>query len=238
MWIASEIYHSDEYRQSALRAADFLLDAQMPEPQPAWSQQYNYQMQPVWARKFEPPAVSGAESQVVIDALMDMAIYTGDSKYLAPIPRALEYLNSSSLPDGQLARFYELKTNKPLYFTKDYQLTYSDADLPTHYGFKIDNQLDKLTQRYQQLKNLNADGLKALRDKVREPGALKSPKVPSDKAIVQIITAQDPRGAWVEPGKLKYIKATPKERPMIKSETFIKNLDQLSRYIQAKSKAR
>lgn len=67
---------------------------------------------------------------------MRLYIRTGGRKYLAPIPRALAYLKASQLPDGLLARFYELKTNKPLYFTKDYQLTHDDSDVPTHYGFK------------------------------------------------------------------------------------------------------
>jgi len=58
---AAETYSDARYRKAALKGADFLLLAQMPEPQPAWSQQYNVEMQPVWARKFEPPAVSGSE---------------------------------------------------------------------------------------------------------------------------------------------------------------------------------
>ena len=52
------------------------------------------------------------------------------------MPPALAYLKKSLLPDGRLARFYELKTNKPLYFTKTYELTYDDSDMPTHYSFK------------------------------------------------------------------------------------------------------
>jgi hypothetical protein len=55
---------------------------------------------------------------------------------LEPVPRAIAYLKRSRLPDGRLARFYELRTNRPLYFTKDYKLTFSDADVPTHYAFK------------------------------------------------------------------------------------------------------
>ncbi len=93
-------------------------------------------MQPAWARKFEPPSVTGGESQGVMRILLRLYAETGDKKYLEPIPRALDYLRRSRLSDGRLARFYELKTNKPLYFTKQYELTYSDADMPTHYGFQ------------------------------------------------------------------------------------------------------
>ena len=31
---------------------------QMPDPQPGWAQQYDYDMRPMWARKFEPAAIT------------------------------------------------------------------------------------------------------------------------------------------------------------------------------------
>src|SRR5436305_67082 len=83
-------------------------------PPPAWAQQYNAQMQRAWARKFEPPSVTGGESQGVIRILMDVYRQTGDRKYLEPIPRALDYLQKSEVSAERLARFYELKTNRPL----------------------------------------------------------------------------------------------------------------------------
>lgn len=45
---ASRIYKESKYRVAAIKAADFLLLAQLPDPQPAWAQQYNAQMHPVW----------------------------------------------------------------------------------------------------------------------------------------------------------------------------------------------
>ena len=53
------------------------------------------------------------------------------------------------LPSGEIPRFIELKTDTPLYFTKEYELTYSDADMPTHYGFLIENKLEKIEGEYQ-----------------------------------------------------------------------------------------
>ena len=97
----------------------FFVLAQLPEPQPAWAQQYDHEMHPAWARKFEPPAVSGGESQGVIRTLMTLyrrtAAVTDDAdRFLEPIPRAIAYLRRSLLNDGRLARFYELETNRPL----------------------------------------------------------------------------------------------------------------------------
>ncbi|MBW8885484.1 MAG: hypothetical protein JF612_12085, partial [Planctomycetia bacterium] len=134
---AAEIYREDRFTAAARRGGDFLILAQMPDPQPAWAQQYNVQMQPAWARKFEPPSITGGESQGVIRVLMEIYRQTGDKKYLEPIPRALDYLAKSEISPGRLARFYELRTNRPLYFTKQYELVYTSDDLPTHYAFII-----------------------------------------------------------------------------------------------------
>ena len=100
------------------QGGDFLLLAQMPDPQPAWAQQYNADMQPVWSRQFEPTAISGRESQAAMWALLKLATATGDKKYLAPVAKAITYLRTVLLPGNKLARFYELNTNKPLYFER------------------------------------------------------------------------------------------------------------------------
>jgi hypothetical protein len=106
--------------EAAEKAGDFILLAQLPEPQPGWAQQYDFDMRPAWARRFEPPAVTGGEARSAIETLLVLHRETGRPKYLEPIPRALAYYRRSRLPDGRLARFYELGSNRPLYFTRDY----------------------------------------------------------------------------------------------------------------------
>jgi hypothetical protein len=228
MFLCADIYSDARYRQSALKAADFFLLAQMPEPQPAWAQQYNFEMQPVWARKFEPPAVSGGESQDVIESLMDAYIVSGDRKYLEPIPRALDYLQKSQLPDGRMARFYELKTNRPLYFTKDYKLTYSSDDMPTHYGFITRSSVDKLRSNFAKLSTLTSEQLQSRRESQRASRDFQSPSLDQ---IRNILTAMDDRGAWVESGKLRYHKGQDQVNFIVRSETFIRNITLLSDFI-------
>src|SRR5687768_3397949 len=78
MFEASRVYGSasatsnlaSQCRAAALKAGDFLIRAQMPEPQTAWAQQYDFDMHPAWARKFEPPSISGGESQSALEILM------------------------------------------------------------------------------------------------------------------------------------------------------------------------
>lgn len=60
------------------KPGDFLILAQMPDPQPAWAQQYSYDMHPLWARRFEPPAIADRESEDVMLTLMEIHRYTGD----------------------------------------------------------------------------------------------------------------------------------------------------------------
>jgi len=162
---AARIYSEPRYLQSAEKGGDFILLAQMPEPQPGWAQQYDREMHPAWARRFEPASITGGESQSAMKALLLLYRETSNRKYLEPLPRALAYYRRSVLPEADspseirrracpgrvpcLARFYELKTNRPLYITKGtrvtaidrgavdvdgYELSYSDASVITHYA--------------------------------------------------------------------------------------------------------
>ncbi len=143
MELLLEAHHTEKtdntrFLEAAKRLGDFLVLAQLPEPQPAWAQQYDADMHPAWARKFEPPAVCSVETVGAMEALKTLWLETGDKKYLAPLPAAIAWLERSDLGDGVWARFYELETNRPLYCVADtYELTHDDSNLPTHYGFKV-----------------------------------------------------------------------------------------------------
>lgn len=215
---AHETYR-DEASIAALRKlGDFLILAQMPEPQPAWCQQYNDRMQPMWARKFEPPAITGSESQDVLETLLKIARHTKDKRYLVPIPRAIEYLRKSELPDGKLARFYELKTNKPLYMTSKYELTYDDSDVPSHYGWKVASRLDKIEQEY----------------KSYDKPAESKPKKIDPAKVRQILADLDEQGRWLSTYKGEKLPGQPKfaeGQKYLSSAVFAKNIEILSEYL-------
>ena len=205
---------AERCRASAEKAGDFLLLAQMPDPQPGWAQQYDFDMHPAWARKFEPPAISGGESQGAIRALLMLQRTTRQRKYLEPIPRALAYLERSRLPGGKLARFYELKTNKPLYFTKSYELTYSNEDVPTHYAFEVPDNTQAIQREYE-----------GTSEATTEPKNL-------ERNVKRIIEAQDERGRWVENGRLRYHGPNDPTTRVIRSATFVRNVETLSSYLK------
>ena len=225
---AHRIYGERKFFDAANKTGDFLLLAQMPEPQPGWAQQYNADMEPAWARKFEPASISGGESQGVMRTLLKLYQYTADSKYLEPIPRALTYYKRSLRPDGKLARFYELRTNKPLYFTKDYKLTYSDADMPTHYGFIVGSRLDSIEREYEKLK-------RAPKEKLNPPARKPTYRLSSSlaKKATSVIKAMDRRGAWVERGTLRYHGSNDDTREIIDTRTFVANIRTLAQFIAA-----
>ncbi len=230
---AREIYGRKKYQAAAEKAGDFILSAQMPDPQPAWAQQYDLDMHPAWARKFEPPSVTGGESQGVMRTLIFLYQKTGRKDFLNAVPRALNYLKKSEISKGKLARFYELKTNRPLYFTRKYELVYTDDDLPTHYGFQVNSGLDSIEAAWRRAKR---DGqLKAV-DASAAPRR-KRPKLTA--AIIEraqeAVDSMDARGAWVELDRLRYQGDGNRDKkvPVISTQVFVRHIGSLAAYIAA-----
>lgn len=186
--VALRAYKDNRYDDAIRRLGDFLILAQLPEPQPAWAQQYNFAMHPVWARKFEPPAICGLESEDAVKTLLKIHRLTGDRKYLEPIPRALAYLKKCRLPDGRMARYYELQTNRPLYMNRkggEYFLTYDVGNLPAHYGWKQKTEVDQLEK---DLADAQAG---------RRPVAAKLSAPELETTVRQIVSDLDDQGRWI-----------------------------------------
>jgi hypothetical protein len=220
--LAHEVYHEEKYKVALTKLGDFLVLAQMPDPQPGWCQQYNFDMVPIWARKFEPPAITGWESQDAMETLIKVARYSGEKKYLEPIPRALEYFTKNCLlPDGRVARYYEFKTNRPLFMDADYKLTYSDSAAPSHYGWKQTARFRQIAQAYQAAKaGQNPNAASVNRVQVED--------------ILRIIKDLDADGRWVSTYAGEHLVGQPKFEPgfrYISSAVFVRNVETLSEYI-------
>jgi hypothetical protein len=132
----------------------------------------------------------------------------------------LEYLKKSELSGRRLARFHEMKTNKPLYLTKDYRLTYEADDLPTHYGFIWTSRVDAIEAEYKRLT-------------AADPAKVSIDKLAAAKLAAQaraVIDALDARGAWVEKGQLRFHRLAPPSG-VIHCRTFTDNVRTLSAFI-------
>lgn len=116
----------------------------------AWCAQYDEKtLQPAWARKYEPPSLSGGETVGIIEYLM--TIENPTPEVIEAINSGVSWLKSVAIKGVRLdkrrnadgrserilvkdskalllwARFYELETNRPIYL---------DRDSAFHYNFE------------------------------------------------------------------------------------------------------
>jgi hypothetical protein len=178
-------------------------------------------MVPVWGGKFEPPAITGWESQDVMETLIKISRYTGDKKYLEPIPRALTYFKKSLLPGGKVARYYEFRSNKALYMDAKYRLTYDDTNAPKHYGWTQPARFGEIEKAFEHAK-LGKDAAPVRTTKEIETQV---------RAIVRDL---DDQGRWITTYNSERLVGQPKFAPgfrFISSDVFSRNVEVLSEYL-------
>jgi PelA/Pel-15E family pectate lyase len=220
--LAHRIYGDACYLEALKKLGDFLILAQMPDPQPGWCQQYNYRMYPIWGRKFEPPAITGWESQDVMRTLIKIYHYTKDEKYLRPIPDAVTYFTERCLlPDGKVARYYEFRTNRPLYMNHRYELTHDASAAPSHYGWQQEAHFQEIERMYRN----------ALEGIDPEASQLASE---SEESVRGILRQMDRKGRWVSTYSGERLVGQPDFHHgfrSLSSAVFSKNIEALSAYL-------
>lgn len=104
------------------RAMNMVLATQQGAPQPGWALQYTpHDLKPAGARTYEPLSLSPAVTAANVRHLMDFYRLTGDRKFLARIPEALDWIESTRLRGaaGRSSKpfptFVEIGSNKPLF---------------------------------------------------------------------------------------------------------------------------
>lgn len=223
-----------EYRAAALRGGDFLILAQMPEPQPAWAQQFNPQLEPAWARAFEPPSVCSGESVGAMRLLVDLYLETGDEKFLEPLPRAIAWYRRSEIAPGVWARMYELRTNTPIFGDRDGKIKYRVEDLSeerqTGYSWKGDYGVSAAIRYYEEVKSAGRAAVLAKRKAAAEKA--KAPKEKAARArtieprVRAAIAALDAQGRWLGAGGRRA------SGEQITTMAFIMNMRALADYLE------
>jgi len=145
---------------------------------------------------------------------------------------------------GIWARFYELGTNRPLYFTRTYKLVYSDDDLPVHYSFQGNWGVDAILQRYDALKKRGRNYY--LKQRARQKTAAQWAALARSVApkVRKIIETQDELGRWVhvvakreqlrdKQGRVSYQTDPSIKLAMMYSNEFCQNMRALATYITA-----
>ncbi len=214
---AHKRFGDQQYLDSAKHGGEFLILARLPEPQPAWAQQYNFDMEPAWARAFEPPAVCSGESVGAMRMLIDLFLETGDRKFLYPISPFIAWLKRSQIGTSRWARYYELETNKPIYGDRDGKIHYTLAEISAErqsgYAWEGSFGVKEAIARYE---TVLAEG----REKFLARHQSKDSRpLPSPRTVAAIISAQDSQGRWLTNGG-------------IEMQRFIANMQVLADYVR------
>jgi hypothetical protein len=129
------------------------------------------------------------------------------------------------LPDGRLARYYELKSNKPLFMTEDYKLTYSDDDVPDHYGWKVDSRLKAIEAAY----------AAAIQGGSSQQPVASNRSISTDE-VRKVIASLDEQGRWLSTYEAgQRLVGQPKFKPgfqYLDSGVFSKNVETLSAFVR------
>ncbi len=169
------------------RGMDSFLLVQGPPAQPAWALQYTPDLAPAGARTYEPRAYATHTTAACIEQLLGFHRLTGEHKYLAAIPAALDWLDAVRLPVAPASEgrthptFLEVGTNRPLYLHRTgsnvvngrYFADDNPAHLITHYGSLREIDVGRLRRLYAEALALPAERL--AQDSPLRPEAPRAP---------------------------------------------------------------
>lgn len=208
---------SPRYFEGARRGVDALIALQGPDGQACWAEQYGFDLRPIAARTHEPAGYVVRESLWAVHRLADFYLMTGDARYLAPIPRCLDWFGridrESAAKKYPRPRYWEPGTNRPLYVVK------TDALTPESYGIfrwttdpakavcdggpcEGDGKpiVDVAPYRAQYDEVAALETRAARTDYLARLLEQRSRRARSDETVADIIAALDSRGAWVTDG--------------------------------------
>jgi PelA/Pel-15E family pectate lyase len=104
-----------------VRGMNAFIVTQLGPPQPGWGLQHTLDLKPSGARTYEPNALVTHTTATNLGLLIRFYRLTGETKFLARIPEAIDWLEALTLPAGVAPpgrthpTFVELGTDKPLY---------------------------------------------------------------------------------------------------------------------------
>ncbi len=235
MLIAWKTYSDSTYLESALLGGDFIVASQIDPPQEGWAQQYDADLNPAWARSFEPAAVCPAVTGRNIRTLVQLYLETGEERFMECIPSAIGWLERSRIPapvgfrdvrgpiaDGLWARFYELGTNTPVFGDRDRKVHYVYGEISEErkcgYGW-YGNYGTRAIDLYNAVLSAGREGYIASRDAAPADQARREQALAMEPDIRAIVSALDEEGRWVKDG-------------WISMRTYVRNIDTLREYLR------
>jgi len=195
----------------------FLVTQQAP-PQPGWALQYTPDLKPVGARTYEPDALTTHTSARNVELLIEFYQLTGDTKFLARAPDAIDWLEKLALPPAVAPvgrthpTFLELGTNRPLYVHREgsnvvngrYYVDYDSRNTLAHYSaFRQVNVAD-LRRRLSEAKASSPVALAKASPLATGPGLVPLPRyfavdVRAKDTAANVIASLNASGYWTAP---------------------------------------
>lgn len=209
----------EDYTDAITRGMDFYLLTQ--HSSGGWAQQYDMDLNPAGARSYEPLALLPSTTFSNVMLLLRFHELTVDRKYLDGIPRAIEWLELTRLPEnasegGRYTHptFVEPGTNKALYVHRKgsnvvyghYYYDHNDTLLLGHYGGKCKLDIDELKKQYDS--HVTAVPRKSagelFMDEKRYFDLNRSRQMPiyDEHEIAEIIEGLDKNGRWLTKGAM------------------------------------
>ena len=166
--MANNVLQDQRLRPAINRGMNVYILAQQGAPQPGFALQYTPDdLKPAAARSYEPRALATHTTASALGSLMDFYEYTGDTRYLARVPEALDWLQSVRLPQAQIRNgrefptFVEIGTGKPLYLHRR-------GSNVTNGEYYTDDQPDHVVEHYSSTRAIDLAGLRARYDRLRQ----------------------------------------------------------------------
>lgn len=152
-------------REPIIRAMNTFIVTQQGQPQPGWALQYTTELQPAAARSYEPRSLHTPTTAENITQLIKFYRLTGETKFLARIPDALDWLESVKAVDssGMEGRthpaFIEPGTGKAIFTHRrgsniangKYYLDYIPGNMLAHYKSAANIPINELRQAYKEV---------------------------------------------------------------------------------------
>jgi hypothetical protein len=202
-----------------MRGMNAFLVTQQGPPQPGWGLQYTPDLKPAGARTYEPRALTTHTTARNLELLIQFYRWTGETKFLARIPEAIDWLESLRLPAGVAPpgrthpTFIEVGTNKPLYVHREgsnvvngrYYVDSDPKNTISHYNSFRNINVAGLRKQYAEAKAMAPQEVTKGSPLVPGRGLLPLPKyfamqnVPAGATAVSVAAALNKDGYWLAP---------------------------------------
>ena len=142
------------------RAMDCFLLLEQKPPQAGWSLQYGPDLKPAAARSYEPVGLSTTTTAENVAELLNFYALTGETKYLEPVPWALDWLESVRMPKSSdhdpsgYPALVALGSNRPMFVHRRGSNVVNGA-------YYFDEDPRKPIVHSKQIRKLDVEGLRA-----------------------------------------------------------------------------